>query len=209
MSEISGKNEALTMLLEQERQNARSQLDNTRERLQEQNLELEKRIVESKDQWDSKYRDADRWKQRLEDENAELKSIIQMFKTQGTSKKNDNISQELAKGLSKLDSNVAKDVSYIRESLQSFTLEMKELHQEKFDLRLKYEMESEMAQMEKRHSQQLNDAKMLSSNVIDKLRESYEVELREEKDQIKQLEQTKELHLVKLVEKEGHVLLSI
>ena len=79
------------------------------------------------------------------------------------------------------------------------------MHQEKFDLRLKYEMERELADMERFHAQQINDAKTLSSSVMERLRESYEDEIKDLRQQIKTLKKAKELHLVKLVEKEGFV----
>ena len=208
MADLSGKNEALNILLEKERENTANYMATTKERYQERRLELERRLNDTSNQMESKLEEAERWKKRLQDENDDLRSMVNVLKTtsfSGGGANSDQLTKELTRELSKLDSNVGKDVAYISETLHSFVDEVKDMHQEKFDLRLKYEMEKEMAQMEKRHAQQINDAKNLSSSVMEKLRESYEEEIRDLREQIKTLEKAKELHLVKLVEKEGHV----
>lgn len=207
MADLSGKNEALTMLLEKEKENTNYYLNELKERFQERRLELERRIIEEHDTWEAKLRDAEKWKKKLQEENDELRSIINLIKAQGVSggKKSEQITEEISRGISKLDSNVARDISFIRETLSSFASEVQNMHQEKFDLRLKYEMEKDLADMEKYHAQQINDAKALSSSVMEKLRESYEDEIRDLREQIATLEKAKQLHLVKLVEKEGIV----
>ena len=207
MADLSGKNEALTVLLEKERETTAQLLESTKERYQERKLELEKQLTQVNEHWETKLEEAERWKKRLQEENDELRSLINLLKSSGVSggKGSEQLTKEITRELTKLDSNIGKDIAYISETLHSFVAEIKSMHQEKFDLRLKYEMEREMALMEKRHAQQINDAKNLSSSVMEKLRESYEEEIKELRQQISTLEKAKELHLVKLVEKEGHV----
>lgn len=211
LADMSGKNEALDQLLKQERENIKLYLADTKERYQEKKMELEQKIGESNETWESKLKDAERWKRKLEDENEDLRSEVKILKISLKSggKQSEQLSQELTRELSKLDSNVGKDVSRISENLESFMTEMKGMQQEKFDLRLKYEMEKELAQMEKRHFQQLNDAKNLSTSVMEKLRESYDDEIKDLQDYIKGLERAKEVNLIKLVEKEGYVRLFV
>lgn len=206
MATMTGENKALAMLLEQERENTKTLLSSSKERYNESKLDLERKLMETEHQWEAKLEEAERWKKRLQAEKDDLRSIIEVMRNQGVaSGKSEHLSQELSRELSKLDSNVAKDVASISETLQSFTAEIREMHQEKFDLRLKYQMEKEIVHLEKRHMQQLLDAKSLSSKVMEKLRESYDTEIKELQEEIKDLEKTKELNLVKLIEKEGHV----
>ena len=120
MADLSGKNEALTVLLKKEKENTEYYLEEIKERFQERKLELERKMNQDAANWESKLEEADRWRKRLQEENDEFRSIIKLLKTQGMAgdKRSEQISFEMSRELSKLDANVAKDVSFISENAQ-------------------------------------------------------------------------------------------
>jgi len=83
--------------------------------------------------------------------------------------------------------------------------EVKKVNDERFQSRLEYEKEREKNNLEKKFNQQLLEAKTLSEQTIDNLRNSYEREIKVLREEMRKVEKSKENTVVALLEKEAKI----
>jgi len=216
LSISTGRVEALNMLLKQEKESAQKLLTEQKSRSEEQREHYQKKVLELNDQLEDKLTEANRWRQKLESDNENLRSIIEVMKMDRTALASEGDSKKKSKKADKENIPTKDDMLMFRQDMKSqldfmtdamktLLIEVKKDNNGKLDLQLQYEKDKEITNMERLYQQQLMEAKSLSEETVDSLKQSFDSELKSLRDENRKLERSKENTVMALLEKEGKI----
>jgi len=214
LSELGGKKDALTLLLKQEKENAYKLMDELKARAEENRENLQQKIRDLTDQYEEKLEEAARWRQKLEGENENLKNIIEIMKIDKTyqaqhadNKKGYKVPENIvtSEDIALLKQTFKSDLDFLTESMKTLLMEIKKVNEEKFQLKLQYEKEKEINNLERKYNQQLNEARAISEETVETLKNSFEQEIKQLREENRKLEKSKENTVMALLEKEGKI----
>jgi len=177
------------MLLKQEKESAQKLLTEQKSRSEEQREHYQKKVLELNDQLEDKLTEANRWRQKLESDNENLRSIIEVMKMDRTALASEGDSKKKSKKADKENIPTKDDMLMFRQDMKSqldfmtdamktLLIEVKKDNNDKLDLQLQYEKDKEISNMERLYQQQLMEAKSLSEETVDSLKQSFDSELK-------------------------------
>jgi len=193
VSIASGKVDALNLILKQEKDATQRLLNEQKSRSEEQREHYQKKVLDLNDQLEEKLAEANRWKQKLENDNENLRSIIEVLKMDKTfqiqnieaegkskSKKSDKDKENIPSkdDMMLLRQDLKSNLDFLTDSMKTLLLEVKRTNNEKLELKLQYEKEREISNIEKIYQQQILESKSLSEETVDSLKQSFDQELK-------------------------------
>ena len=169
----------MQQLYTQEKQHSQEIIQQARDRFEEQRMSLEQKIHDLTEKWEDKLAEGEKWRERLEKDNESLRNLLGTIKSSGglDSKKAGNIAKALNEELSNLDSTMKKDIASLSDNLKVLMKELRQINEEKYESKYKYEREKDIAGLEKKFQKQLVEAKNASDLAVENLKASYEQEI--------------------------------
>ena len=163
LAEVSARCETLTEILKDEKRNLHSQIDSLKENSQFQNNLFEKQMLELQKNFESRINDQDKFQENLDGNKEEIKTILSGFK--GT--------------LKKQKSRKPGDFTELIEKFEGFFGKIEGDHFKAIKENAILKKEIEISELEKKYQKQFQEAKKLSENAIQIVKNSFYQEIQE------------------------------